>query len=641
MTPVDPATGPVEAGPDAPASGTEHVRPANVWVVRAGVDGRYAKHFLANGYVAFGELDLASASDRDEVRRRYEDACPTEGSGHVGNSFHLKVTVSQYDAFLFDIQKDDYVITPERDTERLRYGRIIGSCESAAGDDGCPYRNRYAVDWNAATLERSACPKPLQNTLTYRRSVFRVLKREAFLAAIGQSDATKFQGRPEQVYCIIDADKIPGFRSGTRTAEMRQCIIDNPDGVTSAMLAEASGAPRSHCSDYLWHCMQRGWVGHRPEPEPVEPGRRNDSDRGVEEERVDPESGAVEHPFDPAKIKVRTVPALVGQLLSRMEHAEIDLAPDFQRMSGIWNAEKKSRLIESLLLRIPIPVFYVAADADEKWAVVDGVQRLSTIRDYVKGEFPLTRLEYRSEFDGLRHGDLPRPMQRRIDETQFVVNVIEPGTPPEVTFNIFSRINTGGMPLKGQEIRHALNPGPVRDYLKTLAESREFVKATAGSISPNRMDDRACVLRFLAFHMAPWEEYSGRSLDGHLDAAMKKINAMGQDRRNPLAADFGKAMRAASRIFGDDAFRKRYVRDDDRRRQVSMPLFEAWSVQLARCSQERIDRLVERRDEVRERFMALLNQDPEFEKAISSSTGTPRRIRKRFAAIRDLVQEFF
>ena len=198
------------------------------------------------------------------------------------------------------------------------------------------------------------------------------------------------------------------------------------------------------------------------------------------------------------------------------------------------------------------------------------------------------------------------------------------------------------MPLNGQEIRHALNPGPVRNYLKTLAESDEFAfaEATNRSIRSNRMDDRACVLRFLAFHMAPWEEYSGSSLDGHLDAAMKKINAMGQDRRNALAEDFRKAMRAASRIFGDDAFRKRYVRDDDRH-QVSMPLFEAWSVQLARCSQERIDRLVERRDEVRKRFMALLNQDPEFEKAISSSTGTPRRIRKRFAAIRDLVQEFF
>ena len=592
MTPVDPATGPVEAGPDAPAggagAGTEHVRPANVWVVRAD-GGQYTEDFVANGYVAFGELDLASANDWDEIRRRYEDAHPTERPRHVSN------VVGQYAAFLFSIRKDDYVITPERDTQRLRYGRITGSCVSAAGDDGCPYRNRRAVDWDAATLERGGCSQSLRSTLGAPLSVFYVSQREEFLAAIGQSDAAP--------HGSIEVQSDPGDEAGNDDAGARR---------HSLAVADA------------------------------EHDRRNAvvSDRGVEEEREDPEGGAVEHPFDPAKIKVRTVPALVGQLLSRMEHDEIDLAPDFQRMSGIWNAEKKSRLIESLLLRIPIPVFYVAADADEKWAVVDGVQRLSTIRDYVKGEFPLTRLEYRSEFDGLRHGDLPRPMQRRIDETQFVVNVIEPGTPPEVTFNIFRRINTGGMPLKGQEIRHALNPGPVRDYLKALAESDEFVEATAGSISPNRMDDRACVLRFLAFHMAPWEEYSGRSLDGHLDAAMKAINAMGQDRRNLLAEDFRKAMRAAARIFGDDAFRKRYLRDDDRR-QVSMPLFEAWSVQLARCPQERIDRLVERRDEVRERFMALLNQDPEFEKAISSSTDTPRRIRKRFAAIRDLVQEFF
>ena len=367
------------------------------------------------------------------------------------------------------------------------------------------------------------------------------------------------------------------------------------------------------------------------------PEEAPDSDDGVEEEREDPQA-VIEHPFDPSKIRVHTIQAVVGQLMTRIEHDEIDLAPDFQRMSGIWNAEKKSRLIESLLLRIPIPVFYVAADEEDKWAVVDGVQRLSTIRDYVAGRFPLSRLEYRNEFDGRRHDDLPRAMQRRISETQFIVNVIQSGTPPEVMFNIFRRINTGGTPLKGQEIRHALNPGPVRDYLRQLAESDAFVRATDGSINPKRMDDRACVLRFLAFHMTPWEEYKGNSLDGYLDEAMKSINKAGHDRQRGLAEDFRKAMRAAADIFGDDAFRKRYV-PGGRRLQINMPLFEAWSVQLARCSQEQIHRLVERRAAVRERFMALLNQDQEFEQAISSSTGTPRRIRKRFAAIRDLVQE--
>ena len=270
--------------------------------------------------------------------------------------------------------------------------------------------------------------------------------------------------------------------------------------------------------------------------------------------------------------------------------------------------------------------------------MVDGVQRLSTIRDYVTGRFPLNRLEYRSELDGRRHDDLPRAMQRRISETQFIVNVIQSDTPPEVTFNSFRRINTGGSPLNGQEIRHALNPGPVRDYLRTLAVSDEFAEATSGSIRPNRMDDRTCVLRFLAFHMEPWERYAGNSLDGCLDAAMKSINKAERDRRRVLAEDFRKAMRAAADIFGDDAFRKRYAPGASRK-QINMPLFEAWSVQLARCSPEQIDRLVERRAAVRERFMALLKEDQEFEQAISSATGTPRRIRKRFAAIRDLVQE--
>ena len=620
--------------PDSPAerppgAATEAARP-KVWLVRAD-KGRYADRFVAGGYAAAGRADVSAAKDDTEIRRLLHAA----GTG-------IKSERQQLRNFR-RMRVGDYVITPEADRVRLRYGRVTGPCVGATEDDGCPYRNRCAVAWDARSLHRSDFSKSFRKRLSRAPNVSEIRQSEEFLAAIGQSTPAVVTPKPAPPVAkppvVTTRTGRPSYIPADSWGSFRKAVEKGDPATIAKRLQTLNNHKRRYNQPDL--TLEEA-LRYFPKPPVVKPvAIPATSDRGVEEERMDPEGGAVEHPFDPAKIKVRTVPALVGQLLSRMEYAEIDLAPDFQRMSGIWNAEKKSRLIESLLLRIPIPVFYVAADADEKWAVVDGVQRLSTIRDYVKGEFPLTRLEYRSEFDGLRHGDLPRPMQRRIDETQFVVNVIEPGTPPEVTFNIFSRINTGGMPLKGQEIRHALNPGPVRDYLKTLAESREFVKATAGSISPNRMDDRACVLRFLAFHMAPWEEYSGRSLDGHLDAAMKKINAMGQDRRNLLAEDFRKAMRAAARIFGDDAFRKRYVRDDDRRRQVSMPLFEAWSVQLARCPRERIDRLVERRDEVRERFMALLNQDPEFEKAISSSTGTPRRIRKRFTAIRDIVQEFF
>lgn len=362
----------------------------------------------------------------------------------------------------------------------------------------------------------------------------------------------------------------------------------------------------------------------------------DNNDSGLEIERED--SGEIKRPFDPEKIKVRTVNVVVDQIVSRIEHDEINLAPDFQRMARIWDDKRKSRLIESLLLRIPIPVFYVAANENEKWDVVDGIQRTSTIYDYVKDCFPLTQLEYLTKLNGCVYKALPRQMQRRISETQLVVNVIEAGTPEEVMFNIFRRINTGGMTLSGQEIRHALHPGLVRDYLKKLAESEEFLKATGVSIKKERMADRECVLRFLAFYVESWEKYSTDSPDEYLGTTMKKINRMEDRERSDLFADFKKAMRGAYEIFGDDAFRKRYD-PNDKRRPINKALLEVWSIGLVRRTDEEIRILVDNREEVIERFTSLMNNDPEFDKSISYSTGNPARVRKRFQAVDTLIKE--
>ena len=337
-----------------------------------------------------------------------------------------------------------------------------------------------------------------------------------------------------------------------------------------------------------------------------------------------------------SKIKVHTTPVLVSQLVSRLDYDEIDLNPEFQRKAGIWNKKRRSRLIESLLLRIPIPLFYVASDDEENWSVVDGVQRISTIYDFVKDEFPLTRLEYRQEFNGKRHSQLPRPMQRRISETQLVMNVIQPETPPEVMFNIFRRINTGGMTLTAQEFRNALVRGRVHQYLKQLAESEEFLQATANSVRTERMADRECVLRFLAFYITPWEDYKAKSLDAHLVKTMETVNSMSQEELDSVESDFRKAMTAASRIFGENAFRKVGL-EGGKKSPVNKSLLEAWSVQLARCSSEQIELLVKSRTDVVYRFLSLMTDNSDFEKSISYSTSSRDRIATRFVAIRDLV----
>ena len=365
-------------------------------------------------------------------------------------------------------------------------------------------------------------------------------------------------------------------------------------------------------------------------------GTEERSEDGVEVEKED-ESLPIEHPFNPEKISIATKSPTIDLIVSRIKENEIDLEPDFQR-EQMWDNVRKSRLIESLLLRIPIPAFYVAADDEDRWIVVDGIQRMSSINGYINNGFLLRKLEYLTDFEGKLYKDLPRAMQRRMRETELVVNVISPSTPVEVMFNIFYRINTGGVPLNSQEIRNALTPQHVRDYLKELAQSDEFLRATENSIRSNRMADRECILRFLAFHMDHWGNYSTSTTDlnTYLTNAMKKIGTLKGEERDQFATDFKKAMDAGFQIFGRDTFRRRGY--DNARTPVNKALLEIWGVALANCSPEQIEILVSKRDALKEESARLMNDDRDFVNAISYSTGNQKRVAKRFTTVEQLVR---
>ncbi len=347
----------------------------------------------------------------------------------------------------------------------------------------------------------------------------------------------------------------------------------------------------------------------------------------------------ISEPFDPTEIKIDTKHVTVDLIMKRINQNEIDLNPDFQRNSGIWDRTRQSRLIESLLLRIPIPVFYMAADNEDNWLVVDGLQRLDTLTSFLNTKtLSLQGLQYLKDFQGCSYNSLPRPMQRRIDATQLYCHVIQPGTPPEVMFNVFNRINTGGKPLLPQEIRHALNPGRAREFINELAQDPRFLKATDHGVSAKRMADRECVLRFVAFH-SRFEEYRG-DLDGFLVIAMRALNDPTADAKlDLLRDDFRAAMQLAFDLFGSDAFRRPPRHGGSRRAPINKPLFESWAVNLARIHRlEGRERLVQRRRQVKDRFAALMDDD-EFEQSISIGTQWSTRVKIRFARIRDLLQE--
>ena len=368
--------------------------------------------------------------------------------------------------------------------------------------------------------------------------------------------------------------------------------------------------------------------------------KEQDRPLGVEVEQSDAtfDLASIDKPFDPDKIKVYRETKTISLLCTRIKHDEIDLAPEFQRRARIWDQGRKSKLIESILLRIPLPVFYVASDLHDAWSVVDGLQRLTTIYDYFHDDFPLRGLEYLTQLHNSRFSDLPRNMQRRIEETELVINIIQPGTPEEVMFNIFKRINTGGITLNSQEIRHALNKGPVRDFLKELVSLDEYQSATARSISDIRMSARECALRFLAFHLTNWRDYKTNDLDGFLSAAMKAVNEADASCRSTLKSTFASAMSASHAVFGQDAFRKRYHTNGPRS-PISKALFETWSVTLASLDFDSVDQLVSVKGQVQMEFRDRLLSDHEFEVSISYATGVPARVHKRFSTVENIVEK--
>lgn len=361
---------------------------------------------------------------------------------------------------------------------------------------------------------------------------------------------------------------------------------------------------------------------------------------GVEQEAPAEESERIAEPFDPDDIDVVTRSMTVDLLLSRTASGMIDLQPDFQRRWGVWDAKRQSRLIESLMLRIPLPVLYAAEDDDERWEIVDGIQRLSTIARFIKPEvieaqpLILEGLEYLHDYEGKDFQCLGSRLQMRLREAELIIHLIRKGTPPEVKFNIFARINTGGVSLSSQELRHAITPGKARGLLEAWANFPEFLEATDGSVRSVRMDDRELVLRFIAFYMLGLEAYRQPDMDGFLVIAMKAINSADDAHLAQVRERFVKAMTTARLIFGKDAFRKRFFFEAPRL-PINKAVFEALSVNLALLSDSQRALLVERGEQVRAAFVALC-LDRAFESAISQGTGDVRKVNRRFNAIKEM-----
>ncbi|WP_176473356.1 DUF262 domain-containing protein [Niallia circulans] len=286
--------------------------------------------------------------------------------------------------------------------------------------------------------------------------------------------------------------------------------------------------------------------------------------------------------YPEANIKVEREQYSIFELNRKFNRSQVILDPDFQR-EDVWKNRQKSELVESVLMGIPLPIFYLNETKEGKLVVVDGRQRLTAFFQYLNDEFKLTNLRILKELSFKKFSNLDPKLQSSLEDFQLIAQVIKPPTPDRIKFDIFDRVNRGGTPLNNQEMRNALYQGKSTELLGLLTKKSEFKKVTSNSINSNRMKDRYMILRFIGFYL--WNkstlidvngepiEYKG-DIDEFLGKIMDYINDMDASEILSLENIFVKTMKNNQIVFSDNAFRRHSK--NGKKQPINMLLFEAF-----------------------------------------------------------------
>lgn len=324
-------------------------------------------------------------------------------------------------------------------------------------------------------------------------------------------------------------------------------------------------------------------------------------------------------------------------LIERLKFNEIDMNPDFQRHAELWDNSKMSRLIESILIRFPLPAFYFDASNEDNWFIVDGLQRLSAIRKFVVDKkLKLSGLEYLKDFKGIGYDKLPRTYTRRIDECPVTLFLIQPGTPDPVKYSIFRRINTGGLVLNNQEIRNAMTKPAIRQFLENLAADK-YLKKAIGDQS-KRMVDQELVLRFLAFRFMDYEQ-SKKNIATFLDEMINKLEKSSADDLDTYKKAFQKAIKRCWLVFQETVFEKSISGENATRRRKNSTLFEVWTTAMSILSEDQTNKLIQSRNKLNQKHLYLMEGDNDYFRSITYSTQKKDHFRTRKSKVTQLIEE--
>jgi hypothetical protein len=336
----------------------------------------------------------------------------------------------------------------------------------------------------------------------------------------------------------------------------------------------------------------------------------------------------------------------VESLYKRFLKGRLNIQPSFQRQF-VWDKVKSSRLIESALLDIPIPIVYLSEDKDGKENVIDGQQRLTAFFSFIDGKFPdhsefkLSGLNVFTELNGNKFNQLSEELQDKIITYKIRVIKFKKESDGDLQFEIFTRLNTGSVPLNDQELRNCVFRGKFNDLLIELSRDNDF-KYLLGIARPDRrMKDRELVLRFAAFHFNPYLNYNA-PIKKFLNDTMEKYQNISTVDESDLRIAFKNTISIILSLLDRKAF-KRFYRGDEKNKtgkwetqKFNVSLFDILMYSFAKEDKNTVSQNLDR---IREALIDLMTIDQEFIDSIELSTSSKKAVTIRFDKWRFALQE--
>jgi len=323
----------------------------------------------------------------------------------------------------------------------------------------------------------------------------------------------------------------------------------------------------------------------------------------------------VTQPYDLA------VESLVDQIKNKTIFLRpISERPSFQRRY-VWTNILASRLIESILLNVPIPPCYLSQNDDFELDVIDGQQRLYSIYRFVNNEFPITKLEVLPELNGLRFHEIKTKLQRQLNTHTLRCVLITNESHPEIKFDVFERLNTNTVPLNAQELRNCIYRGALNSLLKDAVENKEWLEILGKKQPDKRMRDEELILRFFAFQVSGLNSYR-TPLKHWLNDTAKDGMKYSEKRLKQLRHTWENAIQSSLAWFSpNECFRR------PGSKAINRALFDLIAYSASKMKHEQAVRV---RREFSRKYKELLRND-EFQDLISRSVDHTKRTKRRFA----------